>query len=71
VSREGLGQVSDEGVLEKAIADVIAQSPDQVATYRKGKTQTLGWFVGQVMKRTGGKANPQVVTGLLKKALDE
>ena len=41
-----------------------------MATYRKGKTGTLGWFVGQVMSKTGGKANPQLVNALLKKALD-
>ncbi len=49
---------------------MIAASPEQVATYRKGKTSTLGWFVGQVMKKTGGKANPGLVNTLLKKALD-
>jgi aspartyl-tRNA(Asn)/glutamyl-tRNA(Gln) amidotransferase subunit B len=70
VEREGLGQVSDEGPIKAAIADVIARSPDQVATYKKGKTGTLGWFVGQVMKQTGGKANPSLVNTLLKKALD-
>jgi Asp-tRNA(Asn)/Glu-tRNA(Gln) amidotransferase B subunit len=41
-----------------------------VATYRKGKTSTVGWFVGQVMRKTGGKANPQLVNALLKKALE-
>jgi Asp-tRNA(Asn)/Glu-tRNA(Gln) amidotransferase B subunit len=50
---------------------VLAESPDQVATYRSGKTSTLGWFVGQVMRRTGGKANPQLVNELLKKTLEE
>ena len=70
VGREGLAQVSDEGAIEAAIAEVIAASPDQVATYRKGKTSTLGWFVGQVMRKTGGKANPQLVNALLKKALE-
>ena len=70
VEREGLAQVSDEGAIESAVADVIAASPDQVATYRKGKTSTLGWFVGQVMRKTGGKANPQLVNTLLKKALE-
>jgi len=70
VEREGLAQVSDEGAIEAAIADVIAASPEQVATYRKGKTSTLGWFVGQVMRKTGGKANPQLVNALLKKALE-
>jgi aspartyl-tRNA(Asn)/glutamyl-tRNA(Gln) amidotransferase subunit B len=70
VAREGLAQVSDEGAIEKAVAEVLAASPEQVATYRKGKASTLGWFVGQVMRKTGGKANPQVVNALLKKALE-
>jgi aspartyl-tRNA(Asn)/glutamyl-tRNA(Gln) amidotransferase subunit B len=71
VAREGLTQVSDEAAIRSAIDAVIAANPGQVATYRKGKTATLGWFVGQVMKKTGGKANPQVVNALLKKALEE
>ena len=70
VEREGLAQVSDEGAIQSAVAAVIAASPDQVATYRKGKTSTLGWFVGQVMRKTGGQANPQLVNALLKKALE-
>ena len=71
VSREGLAQVSDEGALRAAVDAVLAESPEQVATYRKGKTSTLGWFVGQVMRRTGGKANPQLVNELLKRTLEE
>jgi aspartyl-tRNA(Asn)/glutamyl-tRNA(Gln) amidotransferase subunit B len=71
VEREGLTQVSDEGAIEAAVREVIGSAPDQVATYRKGKTGTLGWFVGQVMKKTGGRANPQVVNALLKKHLDQ
>jgi len=71
VKREGLVQVSDESAIQAAIADVMARSPEQVASYRKGKTGTLGWFVGQVMKKMGGKANPQVVNGLLKEALSK
>jgi aspartyl-tRNA(Asn)/glutamyl-tRNA(Gln) amidotransferase subunit B len=71
VAREGLTQVSDETALQAAIGEVLAASPAQVATYRGGKTSTLGWFVGQVMRRTGGKANPQVVSALLKNALDQ
>ncbi len=49
----------------------MAASAAQVDTYRKGKTSTLGWFVGQVMRRTGGKASPQLVGDLLRQALDE
>jgi aspartyl-tRNA(Asn)/glutamyl-tRNA(Gln) amidotransferase subunit B len=70
VEREGLVQVSDEAALEAAVAEVIAASPDQAASYRNGKSAALSWFVGQVMRRTGGKANPRVVNALLKKALD-
>jgi aspartyl-tRNA(Asn)/glutamyl-tRNA(Gln) amidotransferase subunit B len=71
VEREGLGQVSDEAEIRRAVDAVVAESPKQVETYRGGKTGTLGWFVGQVMKKTGGKANPQLVNALVKKALDE
>jgi len=70
VEREGLAQLSDAGAIQSAIAEVMAASPDQVASYRKGKTGALGWFVGQVMRKTGGKANPRLVNELLKQALD-
>jgi aspartyl-tRNA(Asn)/glutamyl-tRNA(Gln) amidotransferase subunit B len=70
VEREGLRQLSDEGAVQAAVAEVIAASPDQVSSYRKGRGAALGWFVGQVMRKTGGKANPQLVNALLKKALD-
>jgi aspartyl-tRNA(Asn)/glutamyl-tRNA(Gln) amidotransferase subunit B len=71
VEREGLAQVSDETALRAAIAEVVAASPEQVAAYRGGKTAALGWFVGQVMRKTGGKANPQLVNQLLRGALEE
>jgi aspartyl-tRNA(Asn)/glutamyl-tRNA(Gln) amidotransferase subunit B len=70
VAREGLVQVSDEDAIRRAVAEVLAASPDQVASYRGGKTAARGWFVGQVMKKTGGKANPRLVNELLKEALD-
>jgi aspartyl-tRNA(Asn)/glutamyl-tRNA(Gln) amidotransferase subunit B len=70
ITREGLRQVSDEGALMAAVEEVLRDNPRQVETYRGGKSSTFGWFVGQVMRRTGGKANPQVVTALLKRALD-
>jgi aspartyl-tRNA(Asn)/glutamyl-tRNA(Gln) amidotransferase subunit B len=69
VEREGLAQVSDAGALGAVIAEVIAANPQQVATYRAGKQSALGWFVGQVMRKSGGKANPQLVNELLRKAL--
>jgi aspartyl-tRNA(Asn)/glutamyl-tRNA(Gln) amidotransferase subunit B len=70
VEREGLLQVSDEGKIRAVIAEVLALNPEQVATYRSGRTAALGWFVGQVMRKTGGKANPALVNQLLKKALE-
>jgi len=69
VKREGLVQVSDEAAIRSAIAAVMARAADQVAAYRKGKTGTLGWFVGQVMKKTGGRADPAAVREALTRAL--
>jgi aspartyl-tRNA(Asn)/glutamyl-tRNA(Gln) amidotransferase subunit B len=66
----GLKQVSDTGALEAAIAEVMAANADKVAEYRSGKDKLFGFFVGQTMKATGGKANPGVVNALLKAALD-
>ncbi len=69
VEERGLKQVTDTGAIEAAIKEIIAASPKQVEAY-KAKPTTIGWFVGQVMKSTGGKANPKIVNELLKKALD-
>ena len=55
--------------VEKVIDEVIAANPDNVAAYRGGKTALMGWFVGQVMKASGGKANPGMVNQLLKQKL--
>ena len=69
VEREGLTQLSDETALEAVVAEVVAGSPEQAASYRGGKAAALGWFVGQVMKKTEGRANPRRVNELLRKAL--
>lgn len=69
VEEKGLKQVSDTGAIEAEIDRIIAENPDQVAQVKE-KPKALGWFVGQVMKATGGKANPGVVNELLKKKLD-
>ena len=69
VAEKGLVQVSDEGALEKAIQEVLNANADQVEQYRQGKEKVFGFLVGQVMKTTKGKANPQVVNELLKKIL--
>ena len=69
VEEKGLRQVSDTGAIEKVIDEVMARNQDKVAEYRSGKDKLLGFFVGQTMKATGGKANPGVVNDLLKKKL--
>ena len=70
VEEEGLAQVSDEEALAGIVAQVVAEHPDEVKRYRAGKTSLLGWFMGQVMRATRGKANPQIVRQLLQEALD-
>jgi len=69
VEERGLKQMTDTGAIETAIKEIIAANPKQVEAY-KAKPTMMGWFVGQVMKSTGGKANPKIVNELLKKALD-
>jgi aspartyl-tRNA(Asn)/glutamyl-tRNA(Gln) amidotransferase subunit B len=70
VASEGLAQVSDSTEIERLIQEVMAENPDQVATYQGGKKTVIGWFVGQVMRKSGGKANPQMVKELAEKQLD-
>jgi aspartyl-tRNA(Asn)/glutamyl-tRNA(Gln) amidotransferase subunit B len=71
VEQEGLAQVSDEDALRKLAGEVIAANPEQVETYRSGKTTILGWFVGQIMRETGGKANPQLARAVFEELLNE
>ncbi len=69
VEAKGLRQISDTGEIEAIIDKVIADNPEQLAAYQVGKENLFGYFVGQVMKATGGKANPGVVNALLKAKL--
>ncbi len=69
IKEKGLVQITDEGALAATIAEVIAKNPAQLAQYRAGKEKVFGFFVGQVMKATQGKANPQLINDLLKKML--
>jgi len=69
VEEQGLKQVTDTDAIEAVIDAIIAANPDNVAAYRSGKDKLFGFFVGQVMKVTGGKANPGIVNDLLKKKL--
>jgi aspartyl-tRNA(Asn)/glutamyl-tRNA(Gln) amidotransferase subunit B len=65
VRREGLRQVADEAAISRVIDEVVTAHPSVVEDYRRGKKQAAGFLVGQVMKATQGKANPQVVNRLL------
>lgn len=69
VQEKGLTQVSDEGALERIIDEVLGKNPTQVAQFKEGKQPVLGFLVGQVMKASGGKANPGKVNELLKRKL--
>jgi aspartyl-tRNA(Asn)/glutamyl-tRNA(Gln) amidotransferase subunit B len=69
VEEKGLKQTSDTGAIEAVIAEILANNPGQLEQYRGGKEALFGFFVGQTMKAMQGKANPQVVNDLLKKAL--
>lgn len=69
VEEEGLGQVSDDAALQKIIDQILANHPEEVSSFRGGKEGLLGWFMGQVMRQTRGKADPQLTRALLLKAL--
>ena len=69
VAERGLKQITDTGPIDAAIDQIMAENADKVAQYRSGKVQIMGWFVGQVMKATQGKANPALCTELLTKKL--
>ncbi len=69
VRARGLGRISDASAVDAVVSEVVRENPSQVDLYRSGKTQTFGWFVGQVMKRTGGRADPATVREALTRAL--
>jgi aspartyl-tRNA(Asn)/glutamyl-tRNA(Gln) amidotransferase subunit B len=69
IEARGLKQITDVGEIEKLVDDIIAANPKQLADYRSGKDKLFGFFVGQAMKQSGGKANPAVLNDLLKKKL--
>ena len=69
IDKKGLKQITDTGEIEAMVDEVLANNPKQVEEYKAGKEKMLGFFVGQIMKQTGGKANPGQVNHLLKKKL--
>ena len=70
VEEKGLSQITDVNAIRKMVEEVVNNSPAQVEQYKSGKTNLFGYFVGQVMKATKGKANPQTVNEILKELLD-
>ena len=70
VEEKGLKQITDTGEIEGIVDKIVSGNPDNVAQYRGGNQKVIGWFVGQVMKETQGKANPKLVNELLRKKLD-
>ncbi|CAA9546228.1 MAG: Aspartyl-tRNA(Asn) amidotransferase subunit B @ Glutamyl-tRNA(Gln) amidotransferase subunit B [uncultured Thermoleophilia bacterium] len=70
VEARGLGQIGDEAALAAVVDEVVAGNPAQVAQFRAGKVQLLGFFTGQVMRQTGGRAEPKTVQRLLRERLD-
>jgi aspartyl-tRNA(Asn)/glutamyl-tRNA(Gln) amidotransferase subunit B len=69
VERLGLAQVSDLSQIERWVDEVVEQNPAQVEQFRAGKVQVLGFLVGQVMKRSGGRAEPKTVQQLVRRSL--
>jgi len=70
IEEKGLSQISDEGEIEKLVDEVLNNNPENIEKYKNGKTKLLGFFVGEVMKLSKGKANPGTLNKLLKKKLD-
>jgi aspartyl-tRNA(Asn)/glutamyl-tRNA(Gln) amidotransferase subunit B len=69
IAEKGFEQISDTGAIEKIVDEVVEKNENQVAAYRNGNEKLFGFFVGQVMKESGGKANPKVVNDILKSKL--
>jgi len=69
VKEQGFAQISDAGALEAIVNEVVAANPDPAARYAAGEDKPLGFLVGQVMKRSGGKANAPVVNAMLREKL--
>ena len=70
IEEKGLSQISDKGEIEKFVDEVLNNNPVNIEKYKNGKTKLLGFFVGEVMKLSKGKANPATLNKLLKKKLD-
>ncbi|HMK65031.1 MAG TPA: Asp-tRNA(Asn)/Glu-tRNA(Gln) amidotransferase GatCAB subunit B, partial [Thermodesulfobacteriota bacterium] len=69
IEKKGLIQMTDTSQIEAVIDEVLGANPDKITEYKNGKTKLLGFFVGEIMKRTQGKANPKMVNEILQKKL--
>jgi Asp-tRNA(Asn)/Glu-tRNA(Gln) amidotransferase B subunit len=69
VEARGLAQISDAGAITPIVEEIVRANPDKADAYRGGRTGLLGFFVGQVMSRTGGRANPELVRNLVEQQL--
>ena len=69
VEKKGLSQISDEGAIKELVQKVVDAHPNEVEAYKNGRTNLLGFFVGQVMKETKGRANPKTVNELLREII--
>jgi aspartyl-tRNA(Asn)/glutamyl-tRNA(Gln) amidotransferase subunit B len=69
IKEKGLAQISDAGALEAAAQEIINANPKEAADYRAGKTKVMGFFVGQLMKKTKGQANPQLANEIFQRLL--
>ena len=71
IEAKGWVQISDEGAIKGIVEGIINAHPNEVQAYRNGKTNLLGFFVGQVMKQTRGQANPSMTSSILKEEIDK
>ncbi|NPB05170.1 MAG: Asp-tRNA(Asn)/Glu-tRNA(Gln) amidotransferase GatCAB subunit B, partial [Aquificae bacterium] len=71
VEEKGLKQITDEGAIKQVVEEVLKENPDAVQKYKEGQTKVIGFLVGQVMRKTKGKANPQLVNKLLRQLLEQ
>jgi len=71
IQAKGLLQISDTGAIEAVVREIVAANPAQFADYKSGKVAIKGFLIGQIMKRSGGKANPGMVNELLEKLAAE
>jgi aspartyl-tRNA(Asn)/glutamyl-tRNA(Gln) amidotransferase subunit B len=69
IAEEHMAQVADTGAIEAIVRDILAEHPQAVEDYMNGKSNALGWLMGQVMKKSKGRANPSIATELLKREL--